>query len=304
MLKKAIQRWISLILAFVLVFGMVPPDAFVAHATEVDGHNHELDGNDSGSGCEITGEHSYTVEVEGTRIPATCTTEGFVTMKCETCDLTQDQVLPVDGSSHTGETRVDNAKDATETEAGYTGDTICVACGGTVTTGEVIPATGSGTPPTEGGEACTHTGGAATCMAPAVCDLCGQPYGDVNSANHTGNTTTVGAKAATCGTAGYSGDVTCECGVTVTKGEETAATGVHTYGDWSSTKDGAERTCTVCETAKETKTLTAYRWEMNDEGTALVSITGDGLTENTLGDGGGSISGGKTRLRSLSVQRD
>lgn len=39
-------------------------------------------------------------------------------------------------------TKVQNAKEATCTEAGYTGDTVCTVCGETVTTGSVIPATG------------------------------------------------------------------------------------------------------------------------------------------------------------------
>jgi len=36
------------------------------------------------------------------------------------------------------------------------------------------------------GKACTHTGGTATCTAKAVCDQCGNSYGELNAANHSG----------------------------------------------------------------------------------------------------------------------
>ena len=35
-----------------------------------------------------------------------------------------------------------NAKEATATEDGYTGDEVCTVCGQTIKTGETIPATG------------------------------------------------------------------------------------------------------------------------------------------------------------------
>jgi len=40
-----------------------------------------------------TGEHNYNQEVEGTRVDATCTDAGKVTMKCELCDATQENTL-------------------------------------------------------------------------------------------------------------------------------------------------------------------------------------------------------------------
>ena len=38
----------------------------------------------------------------------------------------------------------------------------------------------------ECGYGCTHSGGTATCTARAVCELCGQPYGEKAPDNHTG----------------------------------------------------------------------------------------------------------------------
>ena len=43
----------------------------------------------------------------------------------------------------------------------------------------------------ECGYGCTHSGGTATCTARAVCELCGQPYGDKDPDNHTGQETWV-----------------------------------------------------------------------------------------------------------------
>ena len=40
-----------------------------------------------------TGEHAYTVEVAGTKTPATCTSTGSVTMKCKDCTETQQKTL-------------------------------------------------------------------------------------------------------------------------------------------------------------------------------------------------------------------
>ncbi|MBQ8382680.1 MAG: hypothetical protein IJX47_05680 [Clostridia bacterium] len=44
------------------------------------------------------------------------------------------------------ETELQNFKEATSTEAGYTGDKVCKECGETVETGSVVPATGMETP--------------------------------------------------------------------------------------------------------------------------------------------------------------
>ena len=89
-----------------------------------------------------TGNHSYTVEVEGSRTAATCMATGSVTMKCATCTATQVQTLEIDPDNHTGKNTTVNAKDASCAAEGYTGDTVC-ECGQTVATGETIPATGN-----------------------------------------------------------------------------------------------------------------------------------------------------------------
>lgn len=65
-----------------------------------------------------------------------------------------------------------------------------------------------------------HSGGSATCKDKAVCAVCGTPYGEKDSSNHTGETEVRNAVAATEEAAGYSGDVYCkDCGVKLKNGE-------------------------------------------------------------------------------------
>lgn len=85
---------------------------------------------------EVTCDHDHTTRTE---TPATCTEDGSVTVICDDCDeVLSTETLPATGHS----TVVKNAKDATCTEPGYTGDKVCTVCGETVETGEVIPAAG------------------------------------------------------------------------------------------------------------------------------------------------------------------
>ena len=76
-----------------------------------------------------------------------------------------------DAGNHVGGTEVKNARKASCTEDGYTGDTCCKGCGAKLQSGTVLKATG-------------HTGGAATCSEKAVCTLCGHAYGDKDAGNH------------------------------------------------------------------------------------------------------------------------
>ena len=69
------------------------------------------------------------------------------------------------------DTELRNAKKASCTEDGYTGDTYCRDCGEKLQSGTVIKAAG-------------HTGGTATCVSGALCTVCGQPYGQKDAGNH------------------------------------------------------------------------------------------------------------------------
>ena len=136
------------------------------------------------------------------------------------------------------ETETVNAKAATCTEDGYTGDVVCKACGKVITKGEVIPATGHDTEIVGAKEpTCTEDG----YTGDEVCNTCGVTVkkGEVIPAlGH--KIKLVGAKEPTCTEDGYTGDEVCTiCGEIVKKGEVIKATG-HQY------KDGK---CTVCGVA-------------------------------------------------------
>ena len=82
---------------------------------------------------------------------ATCKEEGNIAYWCCKCgnlfkdadatvSVTAEQVItPKDLTNHVGGTEVRNAKDATYTEEGYTGDTYCLGCNTKLTSGTVIP---------------------------------------------------------------------------------------------------------------------------------------------------------------------
>ena len=131
---------------------------------------------------------------------------------------------------HTGGTEIKDAKDATCTENGYTGDTYCKGCGDKLESGKVIPAAG-------------HKGGTATCKDKAVCEVCQQPYGELNKNNHTGGTEVKDAKDATCTENGYTGDTCCKgCGAKLESGKVIPAAGHK--GGTATCKDKA--VCEVC----------------------------------------------------------
>ena len=152
-------------------------------------------------------------------------------------DQTVNNAETLTADLHT-ETETVNAKAATCTEDGYTGDVVCKACGKVITKGEVIPATGHDTEIVGAKEpTCTEDG----YTGDEVCKTCGVTVkkGEVIPAlGH--KIKLVGAKEPTCTEDGYTGDEVCTiCGEIVKKGEVIKATG-HQY------KDGK---CTVCGVA-------------------------------------------------------
>lgn len=136
-----------------------------------------------------------------------------------------------------------------------------------------------------------HSGGTATCMAPAVCTTCGQPYGNTNPNNH--DLEHHEAKAATCTEVGWNAYNTCKregCSYTTYKeiavlnhalvhheAQAPTCTAVgweaydtcsrcsyttkvekqktpHTYGEtWVKGQDGHWKVCEVCKGRSEVK---------------------------------------------------
>lgn len=69
---------------------------------------------------------------------ATCTEAGKESRTCSRCGTTETLAIPALGHK----TELQNAKAASCTEPGYTGDEVCTVCGVTVNAGTVIPALG------------------------------------------------------------------------------------------------------------------------------------------------------------------
>ena len=70
--------------------------------------------------------------------PATCTEDGRRVGRCTDCKEYVEEVIPALGHK----TELVGAKDATCTEAGYTGDVVCSVCEEVIEKGEAIPALG------------------------------------------------------------------------------------------------------------------------------------------------------------------
>ena len=186
-------------------------------------------------GCVTDGVRTYT---------ATVTLEG------RTYTDTKTESIPAAGH----DTALKNARAATCTEDGYTGDEVCRTCGETVKQGTVIPATGHDTE--------LKNARAATCTEDGytgdeVCRTCGETVKQGTAIPATGHDTALkNARAATCTEDGYTGDEVCRtCGETVKQGTVIPATGHDT-----ALKNARAATCTedgytgdeVCRTCGET----------------------------------------------------
>ena len=167
--------------------------------------------------------------------PATCVSRPVYYMNCSTCYYKGTETYEykwgnIDPNNHTGNEEIRGAAEATCTTAGYTGDTYCKDCDALLSSGTVIPAAGE------------HTGGTATCLRRAKCEVCGERYGDIDRSNHVDGCVPEWTVTETEHTQKYS-----RCGKLLTE------TGAHTFGDWTVTQEPTEsekgeqeRVCTVC----------------------------------------------------------
>ena len=126
-------------------------------------------------------------------------------------------------------TEVQNAKAATCTESGYTGDTYCKDCEEIVSAGTEVAALGHEYTGRVTKEPTVDSEGIRT----YTCTRCGDEYTEVIpklEEEHTHTSTEVrDAKEATCTEKGYTGDTYCkDCGEKLATGEEIAALG-HSY---------------------------------------------------------------------------
>lgn len=127
--------------------------------------------------CGVAGEETFT---------ATVTFAGKT--------YTDSKVLATAALDHDPEVR--NAKDATCTEDGYTGDTVCKRCGETLATGSAIPALGHDTEVKNARAAtCTEAG----YTGDTVCKRCGQTVATGSSIPATGHHYGSDGKCKDCG---------------------------------------------------------------------------------------------------------
>ncbi len=206
--------------------------------------------------------------------PATCTAEGVARYTCTVCGETGTRILPLDPEHHEEPLALRNERRPACTEAGYTGDAYCPACGALVRPGEIVPAPG-------------HDWQAATCTAPKTCRVCGATEGTAVSHewdpgeivqpatcgaagriryrcrscgetreetipadldHHAGGREVRNARAAACEEAGYTGDTCCAvCGAKLLEGTVLPATG-HV---WQAVVGTARKTCRVCGKTEE-----------------------------------------------------
>ena len=173
-----------------------------------------------------------------------------------TVNLTENTTLYAQWEDNHSLTKVINKKDATCTENGYTGDTVCAICGKEITKGEPIQAKGH----TEVIDArveptCTEAGKTEG----KHCSVCNEILVAQTEIPATGHTEkTVAGKPATCTETGLTDGISCSvCGTVIKAQEEIPAKG-HSWDEGEITtaptceNAGVKTyTCTVCN---ETKT--------------------------------------------------
>lgn len=148
------------------------------------------------------------VDAKYLKSEANCTSPAVYYKSCKVCGEKTAETFTSGDKDSTKHTNIvtENAVEATCQTTGYTGDKVCGDCGTEIEKGTETPLS-------------DHKGGEATCTAKAVCDTCGEEYGEVNPDNH-GELEIKNAKDATETEEGYTGDKVCkDCSTTVEEGK-------------------------------------------------------------------------------------
>ena len=178
-----------------------------------------------GSVIPALGKHSYD-NGKVSKEP-TATETGVRTYTCSVCGDTYEESIPALGvvaCKHVNVTKK-NQKNATCTETGYTGDTICADCGAFISAGEGIEALGHSW---DNGAITKQPTATESGIRTYTCRNCGEK--DEVSIPATGcqheNTILKNQKKSTCGETGYTGDVYCaDCNKLLIGGMSIAALG-------------------------------------------------------------------------------
>jgi LPXTG-motif cell wall-anchored protein len=211
--------------------------------------------------CKETSIRTYTFDLSGAELPGKCTWDDFVLLNndlgnkdaawnYQTKVMTLNVVLPIDPNNHVGETEIRGAVKETCGDPGYTGDTHCKDCDAKIAEGKRIEPTGD------------HKGGTATCMTCAICEVCGQSYGELDPKNHAGDIIQkeLVTKEPTCSEPGKKTvtDFCSKCMTPVNEKEvEIPATGKHTGGEATCTKKAV---CEVCGKEYGEKDRENHNW--------------------------------------------
>lgn len=172
-----------------------------------------------------------------------------------TVNLTENTTLYAQWEDNHSLTKVINKKDATCTENGYTGDTVCTICGKEITKGEAIEAKGH----TEVIDAAVEP----TCTEPGKtegkhCSVCNEVLVAQEVIPATGHTEkAVAGKPATCTETGLTDGISCSVCGTVIKAQEVIPAKGHSWNEGEITTSptcenaGVKTyTCTVCNATK------------------------------------------------------
>ena len=255
-----------------------------ANAGDVINYVNGVWGGEEPTELTVTFEANGTVEypVEGTMTPQTVnaktdtalnansfTREGYNFLNWNTAadgtgdsyadgatiNLTENTTLYAQWEDNHSLTKVINKKDATCTEDGYTGDTVCAICGKEITKGEAIEAKGH----IEAIDAAVEP----TCTEPGKtegkhCSVCNEILVAQEVIPATGHTEkTVAGKPATCTETGLTDGISCSVCGTVIKAQEVIPAKGHSWNEGEITTSptcenaGVKTyTCTVCNATK------------------------------------------------------
>ena len=152
---------------------------------------------------------------------ADCINKGEIIFTCEVCLDTRTEETEINGSNHTGATKIINQSESTCTNEGYSGDTICSDCKAVVSYGNAV-------------EKIEHnweleSTETATCCSVGKkiyrCSECGEGKEEeitIDNTNHSGKTELVNVVNATCTEQGYTGDIVCKgCNSIISSGQLT-----------------------------------------------------------------------------------
>ena len=255
-----------------------------ANAGDVINYVNGVWGGEEPTELTVTFEANGTVEypVEGTMTPQTVnaktdtalnansfTREGYNFLNWNTAadgtgdsyadgatiNLTENTILYAQWEDNHSLTKVINKKDATCTEDGYTGDTVCAICGKEITKGEAIEAKGH----IEAIDAAVEP----TCAEPGKtegkhCSVCGEVLVAQEELPAKGHTEEIVlGKAPTCTETGLTDGISCSvCGTVIKAQTEIPAKG-HSWNEGEITTSptcenaGVKTyTCTVCNATK------------------------------------------------------